>query len=140
MSRNFDLISKLYSAGQPWNVSVIAQACGVAALTCTDWEQDTAEQIADSRESLMRALTALGIQIFQSEVNYLLFISPLENLREQLMRRGILIRSCANYRGLGAQYFRIAVKSPEDNRIFMQNLEEVLANGCEGTHGAGDRI
>lgn len=140
MSHNLDFITQLHFAGQPWNVSIIAQACGVAALSCTDWEQDTARQIAESRESLASALSALGMQVFPSEVNYLLFISPMQNLREELMQRGILIRSCANYRGLGTQYFRIAVKSPEDNQVFIQNVKEVLVNGCESNYGTGDCI
>ena len=140
MSRNQDLISQLQTAGQPWNVSVIAQACGIAALACTDWEKDTAKQIAESREWLASALTALGIQVFHSEVNYLLFSSPIKDLKEQLMQRGILIRSCANYRGLGAQYFRIAVKSPADNQVFIQTMKEVLVHASESNHGARDCV
>lgn len=129
MTKNTDLIEQLSSCGQPWAVSVIAQACGVAALGCPDWEGQTARQIAASRTKLFYALTACGLQVFPGEANYLLFYTDCLDLRERLMTRGILIRSCSNYRGLGAGYFRVAVKSDPDNEILVQNISEVLNHG-----------
>ena len=49
MTNDLALIDRLHTAGQPWNVSVIAEACGIAALSCTDWEQQTAETIKKQR-------------------------------------------------------------------------------------------
>ncbi len=129
MTKNTDLLEQLASCGQPWAVSVVAQACGVAALGCTDWETQTACQIASSRKKLFNALTACGLQVFPGEANYLLFYTDCLDLRERLMPRGILIRSCSNYRGLGPGYFRVAVKSDADNELLMQNISEVLNHG-----------
>lgn len=129
MTKNLDLISELSTSGQPWNVSVIAQACGVAALACTDWEGQTASEIAKSRQKLFSALSDCGFQVFPGEANYLLFYSDCYDLREQLMPHGVLIRSCANYRGLGQGYYRVAVKSDADNQILIQTISEVLTHG-----------
>ena len=129
MTKNLDLISELSTSGQPWNVSVIAQACGVAALTCTDWEEQTASEIAKSRQTLSAALSKCGLQVFPGEANYLLFYSDCHDLRERLMPHGILIRSCINYRGLGQGYYRVAVKSDADNQILIQTISEVLTHG-----------
>ena len=129
MTKNLDLIAQLSTSGQPWNVSVIAQACGVAALTCTDWEEQTASEIAKSRQTLSSALSDCGLQVFPGEANYLLFYSDCHDLRERLMPHGVLIRSCANYRGLGQGYYRVAVKSDADNQILIQTISEVLTHG-----------
>lgn len=129
MTRNTTLLDQLSTAGQPWNVSVIAQACGVAALECTDWEAQTASEIAQSREMLFTGLSDCGLRVFPGEANYLLFYSDCYDLRERLMPHGILIRSCANYRGLGPGYYRAAVKSHADNQILIQTISEVLNHG-----------
>ena len=47
MTADAALIEKLYHAGQPWNVSVIAQACAVAAANEPDWATETAKRIAE---------------------------------------------------------------------------------------------
>lgn len=49
MTADAALIEKLYHAGQPWNVSVIAQACAVAAANEPDWAAETAKRIAEER-------------------------------------------------------------------------------------------
>ena len=44
------------------------------------------------------------------------------------LQRGILIRDCSNFRGLQSGYYRIAVKSEEQNRIFAEVLREIHGN------------
>ena len=48
--------------------------------------------------------------------------SVLEKLLFALRRRGILIRSCANYRGLDSSYYRVCVKRREENEEFLRVL------------------
>lgn len=48
-------------------------------------------------------------------------------LHEQLRRRGILIRDCSNYEGLGEGWYRIAVRKHEENRRLIEALSEALA-------------
>ena len=49
-SANRELIDRLYDAGQPWGVSVIAQACGRAALKLDGFAEETAREIARLRQ------------------------------------------------------------------------------------------
>ena len=44
----------------------------------------------------------------------------------KLEKKGILIRSCGNYRNLSEEYFRIAVKSEEDNKIFIESIKDIM--------------
>ena len=59
--------------------------------------------------------------------NYLLFRAPgITDLRERLVARGILIRSCANYQGLGPDAYRVAVRTGAENARLLDALREVL--------------
>lgn len=51
-----------------------------------------------------------------------------KKLDELFLQRGILIRDCSNFRGLQRGYYRIAVKSEEQNRIFAEVLREIHGN------------
>lgn len=133
------LLERLHAAGQPWGVSVVAQACGVAALGLQDYAAQTARMIAPLRRELADALAGCGFRVFPGEANYLLFSTARTDLRERLLPRGILIRDCSNYSGLGAGYFRAAVKTKEENARLIRAIREVLADG-ESDHGAGDCV
>lgn len=133
------LLERLHAAGQPWGVSVVAQTCGVAALGLKDYAAQTARMIAPLRRELADALADCGFRVFPGEANYLLFAAAQADLRERLLPRGILIRDCSNYIGLGAGYYRVAVKTKEENARLIRAIREVLTDG-EGDHGAGDSI
>ena len=83
--------------------------------------------IRPQRARLTAALRALGLTVWESETNYLLFSAPgRSDLKERLLERGVLIRACANYPGLGACDYRITVRLPEENDILLNALKEVL--------------
>lgn len=121
------LAEGLYRCGQPWPVSSPAQAAGQAALNCPDWPGRARAVIGPERVFLEEGLRALGLTVWSGKANYLLFrAGGRADLREQLLKRGILIRSCANYPGLGPDYYRIAVRLHEENQRLMNAMRGVL--------------
>lgn len=128
LSADEKLWERLYAVGQPWSVSAVAQAAGEAACQCPDWaEQAMKTVIRPQRARLTEELRALGADVWESTANYLLFRVPgMIHLKESMLARGILIRSCANYHGLGPDFYRIAVRLPDENRVLLQKLREVL--------------
>lgn len=125
MTANAGLIEGLYRAGQPWNVSVIAQACAAAAAGEAGYAAQTAACIAQERTYLTEELTRRGLTVYPGEVNFLLFRSQDGALQGKLAARGVLIRNCANYRGLGAGYYRTAVKTREDTTRLLAALDSI---------------
>lgn len=125
MTADTDLIEGLYRAGQPWNVSVIAQACAAAAAQETAYAEQTAARIAQERAYLTEELTRRGLTVYPGEANFLLFRAQDGALHDKLAARGVLIRSCANYRGLGARYYRTAVKTREDTARLLTALDSI---------------
>lgn len=109
---------------QPWNVSSLAQAAGTAALDCTEFVEKSRAVISREKAYLLRELRKLGISVLPGEANYLL-LSGVPGLYEQLLARGILIRSCENFRGLGAGDCRIAVRTHAENAALITALREI---------------
>ena len=72
-----------------------------------------------------KELENLRIEYIPSEANFLLFNSEI-NWFEELKKRGILIRDCANYRGLGNGWYRMAVRLPEENDRLLECMKQVL--------------
>ncbi len=71
----------------------------------------------------MSGLRGLGLTVFDSDANFLLLQCKLP-LKELLLEKGILIRSCEDFRGLDGSYFRVAVKTHEANTALLDALEE----------------
>lgn len=120
-----DLLMKMGDSVQPWNISTPAQAAGVAALKEQDFLAEARKLICTERAWLTEELTAIGIAVYPSKVNYLLLYCDLP-LRELLMAKGIQIRDCSNYHGLGNGWYRIAVKRHEENIKLMDALRSIM--------------
>lgn len=125
LNGNPELLKAMGETTQAWNVSIPAQMAGVAALKEREFLKKANDLIHRERKKQMDALQMLGFRVIPSRTNYILFHSDRE-LREPLLERGIQIRSCANYYGLGAGWYRIAVKLPEENARLIQALEEIV--------------
>ena len=84
---------------------------------------------AKERRYLTAALNRLGAKTYGSEANYIFFkLEQPQDLKEQLLKKGFLIRSCANYHNLNGNYYRIAVKRHAVNIRFIKALKEVQNN------------
>ena len=75
--------------------------------------------IKEEKEYLKRELRGAGITVLDSEANFML-IKTKEDFKEKMLKKGILVRSCDNFEGLGKEYFRIAVKSHEENMLLTE--------------------
>lgn len=111
------LMDELYRAGQPWNVSLIAQEAGIAALREREFLHRSMAFIRSEKYWLAGQLAGLGYRVFPPAANYIFF--KVENtpdcFQKALLKQGILIRSCDNYKGLEYGYFRTAVRTREEN-------------------------
>jgi len=122
------LLNKVSKVGQCWSVSVPAQVAGVAALACRGWLDQTKRLVAEERRFLSESLTELGIKVFPSDANFLLLHWE-RPLYEPLLRRGILVRSCMNFKGLDASYSRVGVQRRTENTCLVQAVKEMDKEG-----------
>lgn len=121
------LLERLYEAAQPWTVSNVAQAAGLAACSRPDWPERGRALLRTERPRLAGGLRGLGLTVWDGQANYLLFRAPgRAGLREALLDKGVLIRSCWNFAGLSDDDYRVCVRTGEDNDCLLQALREVL--------------
>lgn len=126
MSANDALLARVADMGQSWAVSTPAQAAGLAALSAgREWLESTRRFVREETAFVRRGLKDLGCRVVDGAANYTLFRcgAPLDEL---LIRRGILIRSCANYTGLDASWFRVGLKRRAENEILLNAIKLAL--------------
>lgn len=127
------LVQRLEQGKDVWNVNLLAQKAGVAALRDVAYQEQSCELVAEERAWLYAALRKLpGMQVYPPSVNFILLNikatgKTSAELVAQMRKHGILIRDCANYPGLdGRSYVRVAVRTHAENMELVKALEECL--------------
>ena len=118
--------ARIHNSGQFWSVSVPAEEAGAAALDVKDWKEKTVAFITKEREYLTEKLCGCGLEVTGSSANFLLFRSR-DDLGKLLLEKGIMIRECTDFCGLGNGYFRAAVRTRKENEILVEGIKEVLS-------------
>jgi len=86
-------------------------------------------QVVAERDRVAAALGALGVEVWPSESNFLLF-SPGDAgataaCQAELLRQGVRLRDVSGMPGLG-HHLRVTVGTSEENEIFLRALEHAL--------------
>lgn len=129
MCSDREFLSRMRAALQSWNVSVLAQEGGIAAVEdCMDYMEETKVLIRKERRYLTEELKKLGFQIYGSLANYIFFKDLLcreRSLYNEALTAGFLIRDCSDYRGLSFGYYRIAVRTHAENERIITWLRQL---------------
>jgi cobyric acid synthase CobQ/L-threonine-O-3-phosphate decarboxylase len=125
------LLGRLAAARLPWSVNGIAQAVGAQLYDDADYVARTRRMVPAWRDALVAGLAAFpGMTVHPSEAPFVLCRLPPDwtasRLQADLLRHGVLIRSCANFPGLGEAYCRLAVRAPGEQEELLAALGEVL--------------
>ena len=116
----------------PWSVNVLAQAAAEQCLSEDTFIQRSKQLIAKERAFLYKRLDRIReLKPYPSAANFLLVKIKDKRLtssclKERLLKKSILIRDCANFRGLDNQFIRVAVRTHKENMQLMQALEECV--------------
>lgn len=127
------LVTVLEQGKDPWNVNLLAQVAGVAALGDEYYQKAARRIVADCRDSLYRRLSEEKMLIvYEPTVNFILVSLANTGLRSgvfvKAMRdKGILVRDCSNYPGLDDYHVRFAVRLKEENDQLLKTVRQVLA-------------
>jgi len=112
-----EIIDNLRRVCPPWNVNIIAQKTGVAALEATDYLNQSKKKIREAKQFLVDGLSQLGFPVLPSDTHYFLVrVGDAPVFRTALLRHGILVRDCTSF-GL-PEYIRIAPRTmPECQKL-----------------------
>lgn len=124
ITANVNYINSINNISIPWAINTVAAAGAVAALKQKDYINKSIEYVKAEKEYLFNKLSEFrGLKVYKPSVNFIFFkdIKGL-NLKENLLKYGILIRSCDNYIGLDKGYYRVAVRTREENNSLLKAL------------------
>lgn len=115
-----------------WNVNLLAQKAGAAALADKEYIEKTRENTQKNIRDMYNLLGEIkDIKVFEPAVNFILVkleqsqLSSRE-LQKRMKKHGVLIRDCSNYPGLNDKYIRLAIRDGESNREVAAILNKCL--------------
>ncbi|MGV1098449.1 pyridoxal phosphate-dependent aminotransferase [Thiovibrio sp. JS02] len=117
---------------KPWGVNRMAQVAGEYLLTgADDYVRAVREYLLAVRPGFVSRLAALPkVTVVPGEANFILCRLGAGRtaawLRQAMLTRRIMLRDCGNFIGLDEQYFRLSLKSNEQNARCLAALAEVL--------------
>ncbi|MBC7076175.1 MAG: threonine-phosphate decarboxylase [Syntrophomonadaceae bacterium] len=126
------LIRQMDKLRDPWSVNSLAQVAGTAALQEKEYLYQVKKVVRRERKFLYEEIKKQSqLKPYPPTANFLLVCIGQKGftagwLREMLARRGLLIRDCASFTGMGPYYFRVAVRTHPENLRLLQGLKEVL--------------
>lgn len=121
-----ELAQVLDKVRQPFNINLLAVKAGLAVLKDEEYLEKSVQIVKEGRRFLREKLEALGFKVFPSQANFLMVDlgERAEKIYQRLMEKGIFLRSLKAY-GF-PNFLRISIGLPEENKILIQNLKEVL--------------
>ncbi len=112
----------------PWSVNVMASDGIIQGLKEKDYIEKSIEYVKSEKEYLYSALKEIkSLKVFEPSVNFIMFKLLIDvDLKNELIKRKILIRSCDNYIGLNNKFYRVAVRTREENNKLISELKNIL--------------
>jgi L-threonine-O-3-phosphate decarboxylase len=117
----------------PWPVNGLALAAGTAVMADAQglrrWQVRVQRWVQQEGAWMRAQLHKLpGLDPRPSHANYLLVEGErsLLELRERVARRGVLLRDCRSFDGLGERWLRIGLQSRRGNRRIVRALRQEL--------------
>ncbi|BBE42576.1 pyridoxal phosphate-dependent aminotransferase [Conexivisphaera calida] len=125
-----ELVRRMDALRAPWNVNSVAdcfvrRTLGEFRDRLRSYITTSREYISVERSRMSGRLGSIGLQPFDGSANFLLVRSPwpTDELAAYLRSRGILIREAWTFEGLDRTFFRVAVRSREDDDALLAALE-----------------
>jgi threonine-phosphate decarboxylase len=125
---NNKIIKKFAESAIPWRIASIGSAVASASLGDRNYVLKTINSLNCLKKGMAAKLSCLkDFHVVPSAANFFLIKIKSKDfnaidLRKRLLKSGILIRCCGNYRGLGDKYFRIAVRKKHENDYLAAEL------------------
>ena len=127
-----DVVRALRRAKMPWSVNSLAMFAATEAVKDDDFIKRSRLLISRSKRHMQKMLEEIPwLRVYPSEANFFL-VEITEGhltstqLKDQLSRKGLLIRDCSDFDGLSNRFFRVSVNKPEENKKLIEHLKSFV--------------
>ena len=133
------VVDELHKVALPYRLDAVQQAAGCLALDHVAEMEGRVARVVAERTRIEAALGALGVTVWPSGANFVLFrpatvdgavgdVARGDEVWQGLVDRSVLVRNCSSWPRL-AGCLRVTVGTPSENDRFLAALDEVLATG-----------
>ena len=124
------MLDEFQKVALPYHLDSVKQVAGRVALRFQDQMEQRVAQIASERHRVVEALTRMGLEVWPSQANFILFKTtpcalPGEEVWKRLLNRSVLVRDCSGWPGL-TDCLRVTLGTELENTLFLEALEEAL--------------
>jgi threonine-phosphate decarboxylase len=128
---------ELQESTAPWSITTLASLAARVAVQDDTYASRAITENNARRDRLKIAIEGLGLHVYPSAANFLLFrlsdSLAREDFWERLIREHhVVLRHCGNYEGLRGGHLRAAVRTDYENVQLVEALSQIV-----GAHGIG---
>jgi len=127
MAAGLEMAEALQKVKIPYSLNMIGERVAIAALRDREFLDRSVRVVNEERPLLSRGLSDLGLHVYPSEANYILFRSdlPSDLLTGKLSEKGVLVRDFGKVRRL-ENCIRTTIGTREMNTVLLERMREVL--------------
>ncbi|MEZ5218104.1 MAG: histidinol-phosphate transaminase [Ilumatobacteraceae bacterium] len=121
------LVAELEKVVLPYHLDTAKQIAGRLAVGFVEDMEARVQQIVAEREAMITELRRIGVEVWPSGANFVLFRPRNRSGRDVwqgLLDRSVLIRDCSGWPRL-ADCLRVTIGTPQENHRFLAALAEV---------------
>lgn len=132
ITQNMEYMNNIKEKLEPWNINTAAVIAGNTIFKDVDYIKKSKEWIEREREFLYSELSKFEeLKVYKSNANFHLIkinkpsINAYE-LKDILVKEGILIRVPKGFYNLSDMHFRLAIKDRNSNKILISKLRNIF--------------
>jgi threonine-phosphate decarboxylase len=136
------IINNLLRFKEPWTVNSLAQVAGQAAINDKAFKLNTRTFMSVEKRFLYEGLSKIKeLHPSYPSANFILVrigndeLTSL-SLHDLLIKDRIIIRDCSNFTGLSNKYFRVAVRTRDENKRLLSALKGIMS--CQAAEVASE--
>jgi len=121
-----ELISTINKIRNPFNVTLLSQAAGAAAINDEEFLAKVIANNNEGKEYIYKEFDKMGLEYAKTEANHIIFNAKKDNstVFNNLLKRGVIIRPVVGFNP--NTWLRVSLGTMEENREFIKALKEVL--------------
>lgn len=130
ISYDLKLLEKSQKYKEPWSINSFADLAGKIMLWDREYIEKSEKWIEEEKEWFYKeTLKINNIKSYQTNSNFILIkllTKTSFEVRDEMIKKGIIIRDASNFVGLNNHFIRLAIKDRENNIKVLKALNEVV--------------
>ncbi|ADG13191.1 histidinol-phosphate aminotransferase [Methanocaldococcus infernus ME] len=127
---NEEIINYMLRVKPAFSLTRLSQVAAIEALRDKEFFNKCVKDGIKSRELLYKGLKEFEeLKVYPSEANYVLVelkTMSSKEFCEELLKRGVIVRDCSSFDGLGENYVRISIGTFEEIKEFLDILRDIF--------------